>query len=132
MYRLNLQLSHSLTTVVFSLCFRLLGVWQLVYNITQQYAEELQRFKGCDGWEEEDQMLSVIMSQIQTALQATGQSLEEGHSLLSYSGLKQKTVTNCYWVFMCYKKRRRYKICIISSLVFQIEVDSKIYFQARF
>ncbi|KAI3362297.1 hypothetical protein L3Q82_012605 [Scortum barcoo] len=65
---------------------RLLGVWQWVYEITQQYTEELKRFKGCDGWKEEQQQLSVIMSQIQTALQATGERLEEGPALLSYPG----------------------------------------------
>ncbi|KAM4720370.1 ciliogenesis and planar polarity effector 1 isoform 2-T3 [Anableps anableps] len=65
---------------------RLLGVWKLVYYITQQYAEELKRFKDCDGLEEEEQKLSVITSQIQTALQATGGNLEEGRSLLSYQG----------------------------------------------
>ncbi|GAA6217096.1 uncharacterized protein C5orf42 homolog [Lates japonicus] len=65
---------------------RLFGVWQWVYKITQQYLEELERFKGCDGWEEEQQQLSLIMSQIQTALQATGGRLEEGHALLSYPG----------------------------------------------
>lgn len=66
---------------------RLLGVWQWVYKITQQYMLELKCFKGCDGWEEEQQQLSVIMSQIQSALQATGERLEEGPALLSYSGL---------------------------------------------
>ncbi|XP_030599039.1 ciliogenesis and planar polarity effector 1 isoform X3 [Archocentrus centrarchus] len=65
---------------------RLLGVWQLVYSVTQQYKEELKRFKGCDGWDEEEQHLSAIMSQIQTALQATGERLEEGPALLSYPG----------------------------------------------
>ncbi|XP_037609215.1 ciliogenesis and planar polarity effector 1 isoform X4 [Sebastes umbrosus] len=65
---------------------RLLGVWQWVYKITQQYMEELKGFKGCDGWEEEWQQSSVIMSQIQTALQATGERLEEGPALLSYPG----------------------------------------------
>ncbi|KAF7217094.1 ciliogenesis and planar polarity effector 1 isoform X2 [Nothobranchius furzeri] len=65
---------------------RLLGVWQLVYDITQQYAEELTKFTGCDGWEEEEQKVSVIMTQIQTALQATGGHLQEGPSLLSHSG----------------------------------------------
>ncbi|XP_045922847.1 ciliogenesis and planar polarity effector 1 isoform X1 [Micropterus dolomieu] len=65
---------------------RLLGVWQWVYKVTQQYMEELKSFKGCDGWEEEQQQLSVIMSQIQTALQATGERLEEGPALLSYPG----------------------------------------------
>ncbi|CAK6959484.1 ciliogenesis and planar polarity effector 1 [Scomber scombrus] len=62
------------------------GVWQRFYDITQQYMEELKGFKGCDGWEEEEQQLSVIMSQIQTALQATGERLEEGPALLSYPG----------------------------------------------
>ncbi|XP_034751796.1 ciliogenesis and planar polarity effector 1 isoform X2 [Etheostoma cragini] len=65
---------------------RLLGVWQWVYKVTQQYMEELKSFKGCDGWEEEQQQVSVIMSQIQTALQATGERLEEGPALLSYPG----------------------------------------------
>ncbi|XP_027137955.1 ciliogenesis and planar polarity effector 1 isoform X4 [Larimichthys crocea] len=65
---------------------RLLGAWQWVYIITQQYMEELKSFKGCDGWEEEREQLSVIMSQIQTALQATGERLEEGPALLSYPG----------------------------------------------
>ncbi|XP_037341338.2 ciliogenesis and planar polarity effector 1 [Pungitius pungitius] len=65
---------------------RLLRVWQWVYKITQQYTDDLKSFKGCDGWEEEQQKLSVIMSQIQTALQATGERLEEGPALLSYQG----------------------------------------------
>ncbi|XP_071321560.1 ciliogenesis and planar polarity effector 1 [Trachinotus anak] len=65
---------------------RLFGVWQWVYQITQQYLEELKSFKGCDGWEEEQQQLSFILSQIQTALQATGERLEEGPALLSYPG----------------------------------------------
>ncbi|XP_042251450.1 ciliogenesis and planar polarity effector 1 isoform X3 [Thunnus maccoyii] len=65
---------------------RMFGVWQWVYEITQQYMEELKGFEGCDGWEEEQQQLSCIMSQIQTALQATGERLEEGPALLSYPG----------------------------------------------
>lgn len=64
-------------------------MWQLVYSVTQQYKEELERFKGCDGWDEEEQHLSAIMSQIQTALQATGERLEEGPTLLSYPGMEQ-------------------------------------------
>lgn len=65
---------------------RLFGVWQYIYEITQRYMEELKGFEGFDGWEEEHQRLSVIMSQIQTALQATGQRLEDGPTLLSYPG----------------------------------------------
>ncbi|KAF7666285.1 hypothetical protein LDENG_00114050 [Lucifuga dentata] len=63
---------------------RLFAVWQWVHKITQQYVNELKDFKGCDGWEEEQQQVSVILSQIQTALQATGERLEEGPALLSY------------------------------------------------
>lgn len=66
---------------------RLFGVWQWVYKISQQYTEELKSCEGWDGWEEEQQQLSVIMSRIQTALQATGEKLEEGPALLSYTGL---------------------------------------------
>lgn len=65
------------------------AVWQWVYEITQQYMEELKGFERYDGWEEEQQQLSLIMTQIQTALQATGERLEEGPALLSYPGLKQ-------------------------------------------
>lgn len=58
--------------------------------------EKLKTFKGCDGWEDEQQHLSVIMSQVQTALQATGERLEEGPTLLSYPGLKQMCYeSNC-------------------------------------
>ncbi|XP_047185530.1 ciliogenesis and planar polarity effector 1 isoform X1 [Scophthalmus maximus] len=65
---------------------RLFGVWQWVYKATQQYVEELRSFEGCDGWEEEQQQLSLIVSQIQMALQATGEKLEAGPALLSYPG----------------------------------------------
>ncbi|XP_029025275.1 ciliogenesis and planar polarity effector 1 [Betta splendens] len=65
---------------------RLFGVWQWLYKITQQYIEELTFFKGCNGWEEEQQQLLEIMSQIQTALQATGEKLDQGPTLLDYPG----------------------------------------------
>ncbi|XP_067339311.1 ciliogenesis and planar polarity effector 1 isoform X3 [Channa argus] len=65
---------------------RLFGVWQWVYDITQQYVEELKAFQYCDGWDEEQQQLSVIISQIQKALQAAGERLDEGPALLSYPG----------------------------------------------
>ncbi|KAG7498681.1 cilioproteinsis and planar polarity effector 1 isoform X1 [Solea senegalensis] len=65
---------------------RLFGVWQSVYKVTQQYLEELNRYEGSDGWEEEQEQLSFIMSQMQMALQATGERLEEGPALLSYPG----------------------------------------------
>lgn len=70
-------------------------MWQWVYKITQQYMDDLQSFKGCDGWEEEQQQSSIIMSQIQMALQATGERLEEGPALLSYPGLEHKYCGYC-------------------------------------
>lgn len=48
--------------------------------------EELKTLKDCDGWEEEQQQLALIMSQIQAAIQAAGGKLEEGPALLSYPG----------------------------------------------
>ena len=52
--------------------------------------KDLKSFEGCDGLEEEQHQLSVIMSQIQTALQATGEKLEEAPTLLSYPGWLKK------------------------------------------
>ena len=60
----------------------------MVYDTTQQYAEQVKKLKTWDGWEEEEQQLSRIMSQIQAVLQAGGQKLEEGPALLSYPGQK--------------------------------------------
>lgn len=65
--------------------------------------EKLKTFKSCDGWDEEQQHLSVIMSQIQIALQATGERLEEGPALLSYPGLKKMYyLSNCDYC-KCYR-----------------------------
>lgn len=52
--------------------------------------EELKNLNDCDGWEEEQHQLTVIMSQIQGAIQATGVKLEEGPALLSYPGRWQR------------------------------------------
>ncbi|KAM4634088.1 ciliogenesis and planar polarity effector 1 [Polymixia lowei] len=65
---------------------RLLGVWQWVYRITRQYLEELKGFRGRGGWDEEQEQVSLILCQIQTALQSTGERLEAGTGLLSYPG----------------------------------------------
>lgn len=49
--------------------------------------EGLKSLEGHDGCEEEQQQMTAIMSQIQAALQATGQKLEEGPALQAYPGL---------------------------------------------
>ena len=65
---------------------RLLGAWQWLYSLTQRYTEELQGYAGCDGWAEERAQASVVLSQIQEALQGTGARLEDGPALLSCQG----------------------------------------------
>ncbi|XP_060931057.1 ciliogenesis and planar polarity effector 1 [Limanda limanda] len=65
---------------------RLFGVWQWLYKVTRKYLEELKNYEACDGWEEEQQQLTFLMSQIQTALQATGAKLEQGPALMGYPG----------------------------------------------
>ncbi|XP_051907353.1 ciliogenesis and planar polarity effector 1 isoform X1 [Hippocampus zosterae] len=66
---------------------RLFGVWQWVYKISQDYKEGLRGFKDDDGSEEGgEEQLSIIMSKIQTALQATGEKIEEGPALLNHTG----------------------------------------------
>ncbi|XP_024236537.1 ciliogenesis and planar polarity effector 1 isoform X3 [Oncorhynchus tshawytscha] len=65
---------------------RLRGAWRAVYRHTLQYWEELKYRRSGTGWEEEQGRVSVILSQIQTALQGMGERLEEGPTLLSYTG----------------------------------------------
>ncbi|KAF6733239.1 uncharacterized protein FQA47_000825 [Oryzias melastigma] len=65
---------------------RLLGVWQLLYDVIQKYAEELKAVQSCNGLEEEKQKLAVIMSQVQSSMQETGEKLEEGPALLNCQG----------------------------------------------
>lgn len=66
---------------------RLQGVWRWLYKVSQQYMEGLKGLDGHDGFEEEQQQMSAILSQIQAALQATGEKLEDGPALLGYPGL---------------------------------------------
>ncbi|XP_053708695.1 ciliogenesis and planar polarity effector 1 isoform X1 [Synchiropus splendidus] len=63
---------------------RLVGVWLWLYEISKKYRNELHTFKGCSGWEEEELKLSEIMSEIQTALQAAGQTRLDVPALLSH------------------------------------------------
>ncbi|XP_077398572.1 ciliogenesis and planar polarity effector 1 isoform X2 [Vanacampus margaritifer] len=66
---------------------RLSGVWQWVYKVSQHYKEDMQGLKEAGDWEESDEeQLSIIMSKIQAAVQATGEKLEEGPALLNHTG----------------------------------------------
>ncbi|KAM9820132.1 LOW QUALITY PROTEIN: ciliogenesis and planar polarity effector 1 [Neosynchiropus ocellatus] len=65
---------------------RLVGVWLWLYDIGKKYGNELHRFKGSSGWEEEAQKLSEIMAEIQSAVQAAGQKRFDVPALLSHQG----------------------------------------------
>ncbi|XP_030005045.1 ciliogenesis and planar polarity effector 1 [Sphaeramia orbicularis] len=82
----NPHTEHQTRPALLKPSSRLHGVWRYVYVITQQYMEELKNVDGCDSWEAEHQQISTIMSEIQVALQATGERLEEGSTLLDYTG----------------------------------------------
>lgn len=62
-------------------------MWQLLYDVIQKYAEELNTIQSCNGLEEERQRLALLMSQVQTSLQATGEKLGDGPALLNCQGL---------------------------------------------
>lgn len=49
--------------------------------------EGLKGLEGHDGCEEEQQQMASIMSQIQAAMQATREKLEEGPALQGYPGV---------------------------------------------
>lgn len=50
----------------------------------------LKSLKDYEGWEEEQHQVTVIMTQIQVAIQATGAKLDEGPVLLTYPGRWQR------------------------------------------
>lgn len=60
-----------------------------MYDVIQKYADELKAVQSCNGLEEEKQKLAVIMSQVQSSMQETGEKLEEGPALLNCQGLME-------------------------------------------
>uniref|UniRef100_A0A3B4AUS7 Ciliogenesis and planar polarity effector 1 n=1 Tax=Periophthalmus magnuspinnatus TaxID=409849 RepID=A0A3B4AUS7_9GOBI len=79
------NLMHRTSPAV-QLSRRLHGIWVWIYTITQKYMCELEHLKGYENWEREKQQVIVIMCQIQTVLQASGERLEEPNKLRDYSG----------------------------------------------
>ncbi|KAL0965668.1 hypothetical protein UPYG_G00284190 [Umbra pygmaea] len=74
---------------------RLRGAWRVVYQHTLQCWEELKYHGSTSGCGEEEGRMSVILSQIQTALQGMGDHLGEGPALRSYTG-EQHFLFGCY------------------------------------
>lgn len=72
-----------------------------MYRHTLQYWEELKYRRSGTDWEEEQGRVSVILSQIQTALQGMGERLEEGPTLLSYTGRMNGSLCEHYKVGGC-------------------------------
>ncbi|XP_058644711.1 ciliogenesis and planar polarity effector 1-like [Onychostoma macrolepis] len=62
---------------------RLVVIWRDVYKRALRYQEELRHHRGVKN---ELQKMSVIIPQIQQALQSAGDRLEESHTLRSFSG----------------------------------------------
>ncbi|XP_061703718.1 ciliogenesis and planar polarity effector 1 isoform X3 [Syngnathoides biaculeatus] len=66
---------------------RLFGVWEWVYKVSQKYKEDTRDLMEDKDWEEGDEEhLSAVVSEIQAALEATGQKLEEDSAQLSHKG----------------------------------------------
>ncbi|XP_077479688.1 ciliogenesis and planar polarity effector 1 [Stigmatopora argus] len=63
---------------------RLFGVWQSVYEFALTYKEGLKEDEEAEGGDEDS--LLVIMSDIQSALQETGENLGDGPTLLNHRG----------------------------------------------
>ncbi|XP_072309627.1 ciliogenesis and planar polarity effector 1 [Eucyclogobius newberryi] len=80
------NLKHSTLPGLVQPSRRLHGIWRWLYTIAQKYMKVLEHLRSCDNWEREKQQLVVIMCKIQTALQASGERLEEDSRLLSYTG----------------------------------------------
>ncbi|XP_051542049.1 ciliogenesis and planar polarity effector 1 isoform X2 [Myxocyprinus asiaticus] len=65
---------------------RLLVIWRDVYRQALQYQVELHNRKGHRGVHNELERMSVILPQIQHAVQTTGDCLEKSHALRNFTG----------------------------------------------
>lgn len=76
--------------------FRLVVIWRDVYRQALKYQMKLNNSK-CD-WDvrPEREMMSVIIPEIQKALQTAGDRLEESHALRNVTGsFSPKLIINC-------------------------------------
>ncbi|XP_021334904.2 ciliogenesis and planar polarity effector 1 isoform X3 [Danio rerio] len=65
---------------------RLLVIWREVYRQALGYQEELHHSRGQAGVKGEIEKMSLIIPQIQQALQSAGERLEESHALCCFTG----------------------------------------------
>ncbi|XP_051972738.1 ciliogenesis and planar polarity effector 1 [Xyrauchen texanus] len=65
---------------------RLLVIWRDVYRQALQYQVELYNRQGLRGVHNELDRMSVVLPQIQHALQTTGDCLEKSHALRNFTG----------------------------------------------
>ncbi|KAK7125268.1 hypothetical protein R3I93_020830 [Phoxinus phoxinus] len=65
---------------------RLVVIWRELYRLALRYQEELRHQRGQGVVKNELEKMSVIMSQVQQALQCAGDRLEESHTLRSFTG----------------------------------------------
>ncbi|XP_077099891.1 ciliogenesis and planar polarity effector 1 [Siphateles boraxobius] len=65
---------------------RLVVIWRELYRLALRYQEELLHQRGQEVIKNELEKMSVIITQVQQALQSAGDRLEESHTLRSFSG----------------------------------------------
>lgn len=66
--------------------FRLVVIWRELYRLALRYQEELRHQRGQGVVKNELEKMSVIIPQVQQALQSAGDCLEESHTLRSFTG----------------------------------------------
>ncbi|XP_067255037.1 ciliogenesis and planar polarity effector 1 isoform X2 [Chanodichthys erythropterus] len=65
---------------------RLVVIWRELYRLALRYQEELRHQRGQGVVKNELEKMSVIIPQVQQALQSAGDRLEESHTLHSFTG----------------------------------------------
>ncbi|XP_056117384.1 ciliogenesis and planar polarity effector 1 [Rhinichthys klamathensis goyatoka] len=65
---------------------RLVVIWRELYRLALRYQEELRHQRGQGVVKHELEKMSVIIAQVQQALQSAGDRLEESHTLRSFTG----------------------------------------------
>uniref|UniRef100_A0AAV2J046 Uncharacterized protein n=1 Tax=Knipowitschia caucasica TaxID=637954 RepID=A0AAV2J046_KNICA len=62
------------------------NIWRWLYTVCQKYMKDLENFKDCENWEQEKEQSVIMMCEIQTQIQSTGERLEEHDRLLDCTG----------------------------------------------
>lgn len=75
--------------------FRLVVIWRELYRLALRYQEELCLQRVQRVVKNELEKMSVIIPQVQQALQSAGDRLEESHTLLRFTGEHEEPSQKC-------------------------------------